>query len=75
MERTVKQKDKKMKNGKANLRKLDYQSRRSNVRLERIAAREDQGNEWNEISQEIILLGNFFFNLLHLIPSTVNKNH
>lgn len=61
MERTVKQKDKKMKNGRANLRKLDYHSRMSNIQLERIIAREHQGNEGYEMSKEIILLGNFFF--------------
>ena len=60
MERTVEQKDKKIKNGKANSRKLGYQSRRSNVLLERITAKEEQGNKGYEISKEIILLGNFF---------------
>lgn len=64
MERTVKQKDKKMKNGRANLRKLDYQSRMFNVQLERIIAREDQGNEGYEISKEIILTSGKFFKSL-----------
>lgn len=76
-----------MENGRENLEKLDYQSRSSNIQLERLIERGNRRNEGYEINKEMILLGYVFY-LLHIIQcvivytlyntmcktSTVNKN-